>query len=116
MAKIQEVFDKIQSIKEKQKEIKAVYRDALANSAAYQNALEDHNSAKEKKKQAEESIKSDFSKEFEKLEEIKYDLETENILLSDIALNHITKGEKIEVVDSYDNKYEPLFSVKFRKI
>lgn len=116
MAKIQEVFDKIQSIKEKQKEIKAVYRDALANSAAYQHTLDEYNSAKEKKKQTEESIKSDFSKEFEKLEELKHDLETENILLSDIALNHITKGETIEIKDSYDNKYEPLFSVKFRKV
>lgn len=116
MAKIQEVFDKIQTIKDKQKKIKAVYRDALKNSAAYEKAMDEYNTAKGRKKQIEDSIKSDFSKELEELEEIKYDLETENILLSDIALNHIMKGETIEITDSYNNKYEPLFTVKFRKV
>ena len=37
-------------------------------------------------------------------------------MMSDIALNKIMKGETVEITDQYDNKYEPLFSVKFRKI
>jgi uncharacterized protein with ParB-like and HNH nuclease domain len=116
MTKIQDVFDKIQKIKIKQREIKAIYRDALASSAEYQRVSDGLKEMKEKKKRIEDSIKSDFGKEFDKLEEFKCDLETENLLLSDIALNHVMKGEVIEVVDSNDNKYEPLFSVRFRKV
>ena len=116
MKKIQDVFDRIQEVKNKQKDIKSIYKDALDNSHGYQEIVAELKELKEKKKKIEGVIQSDFRSEFVKLDAIKLDLETDSMLLSDIALNHVMKGELIEVSDNRDNKYEPIFSVKFRKI
>lgn len=116
MPKIQDVFNRIQETKNKQKELKAIYKDALANSFEYQDIADKIKKLKEKKKEIESAISSDFSSEFAKLDSIKLDLESDNLMLSDMALNHVMKGELIEIKDADDNKYEPLFNVKFRKI
>ena len=68
-----------------------------------------------KKKQIENSIKQDFSGEFQKLDDFKIDLESDNTMLSDAAFSKLVKGETVAVVDEYDNNYEPLFTVKFKK-
>ena len=58
-----------------QKDIKAMYRDALKNSSSYQETLEEIKSFKEKKKKIEDGIKDDFVKEFDKLEIINKKIE-----------------------------------------
>jgi predicted nuclease with TOPRIM domain len=116
MERIQEVFNKIEEIKKEQREIKKSYRDALSNSQEYQGVIEKLNTLKERKKQIEEDVKDDFGGEFTRLEDLKIDLEAEKEMLSDIALNKLVKGEKLEIKDKYDNQYEPIFSVKFKKL
>lgn len=116
MENIQTVFNRIRESKKEQKSIKTMYREALENSEEYQKTVEDLNILKEKKIQIESAIKSDFSSEFTKLENIKVDIITDLELLSDIALNHLVKGETISVQDEKKNSYEPVFSVKFKKI
>ena len=51
MANIQEIFNRIQETKNKQKEIKAMYRDALANSFEYNEVTDKLKKLKEKKKE-----------------------------------------------------------------
>ena len=75
MANIQEVFNRIQETKNKQKEIKVMYRDALANSFEYNEVTDKLKKLKEKKKEIENGIKSDFTSELDKLYRIKIDLE-----------------------------------------
>ena len=116
MANLQEVFDRIQKSKQEQKEIKSMYRDALANSKVYQTTVEDLKTLKEKKKKIEDQIKEDFRSEFDKLDTLKADIENDNMLLSDAAITKLMKGETVEVTDNKDNKYEPLFSVRFKRI
>jgi len=116
MSKIQEVFTRIQEIKRKQKDIKKTYRDALSTSHEYQEIQEKVKVLRDRKKVIEESIRSDFRSEFDKLEEYKNEINNDNMVMSDLAINGLTKGEMIEISDEYDNKYEPLFSVKFQKI
>ena len=116
MENIQEIFNRIQEKKSKQREIKGSYKDALANSSEYQDIKNKLESIKSRKKEVEEKVKYDFKEEFNRLERIKTDIESDNILLSDIALNHVVKGKLIEITDTNQNRYEPLFSVKFRKI
>jgi|SRR3989344_682749 len=116
MENIQTVFSRIRESKKKQKDIKAMYRDALANSQEYQETIEQMKQLKEKKKQIESGIQSDFSGEFSKLENIKVDIATDYELLSDIAINKLVKGETVSVQDERKNAYEPVFSVKFKKI
>lgn len=115
MPKIEEIFNRMQEAKKEQRSIKSMYKDALFSSPDYKKILDDYNDLKRKKKQIEAGIQEEFGADFQKLDEIKLDLETDKELLSDMALNKYVKGESVEIVDQYDNKYEPIFSVKFRK-
>lgn len=116
MANIQEIFNRIRETKKQQKDIKSIYRDALLNSHEYQALLEQIKKIKEKKKEIENGIRADFRSEFDKLERIKIDIESDNELLSDASLNQLLKGQSINLVDEHSVKYEPVFSVKFKKI
>lgn len=115
MSRLQDVFNRIQKTKKEQKEIKAMYRDALTNNHRYQELLEEIKTLKEKKKKMEESIQDDFRSEFNKLETLKTDVENDILLMSDLAINKLIKGEPVEITDEKDNKYEPTFSVRFKK-
>ena len=112
----QEIFNRINELKKKQKDIKSMYRDALTNSGEYQALVDEINGLKDKRKKIEEGIKSQFNSEFDQLDEMKADIESDQILLSDVAINHIMKGEKLEIIDDKQNRYEPVFNVKFKKI
>ena len=116
MQNIQEIFNRIQVAKKKQKDIRTAYKDALASSLEYQELTEKLRTMREKKKQIEQTTKEQFSGEFIKLEDLKIDIESDQEMLNDIALNKVMKGESIEIRYEYDNEYEPLFSVKFRKM
>ncbi len=116
MANIQEIFDRMQATKKEQRELKKVYRDSLANSASYQRVVEDLKALKEKKKDLEQAIKDDMRSEFDKLERLKVDLESDKELINDLALNQMLKGQAIDIKDQHENQYEPIFSVKFKKI
>lgn len=115
MQDIQEIFNRIQEIKKKQKDIRSAYKDALAASGEYVEIAEKIKTLRDRKKQIEATVKEDFSGEFTKLEDFKIDLESDMTMLSDAALTKLMKGETVEVKDEYDNSYEPVFSVKFKK-
>jgi uncharacterized coiled-coil DUF342 family protein len=113
---IQEVFDRIQKTKKEQKELKNMYRDALNNSGAYQRSLEELKKLREEKKKYEDGVKKEFSSEFDKLEILKNELMNDGQLLSDMVMSQVAKGQKVEIKDEYDTQYEPLFSVRFKKV
>jgi len=115
MQNLQEVFTRIQQTRKKQKDIRSSYKEALMNSAEYQEILEKMKTMRERKKQIEGTIRGEFSSEFTKLDDMKVDLESDNVLMSDIAMSKLMKGETVEVEDEYQNKYEPIFLVKFKK-
>ncbi|OGH68343.1 MAG: hypothetical protein A3I29_00885 [Candidatus Magasanikbacteria bacterium RIFCSPLOWO2_02_FULL_44_11] len=115
MATIQEIFIRIGETKKKQKDIRAAYKDALATSLEYQELTDKLKTLREKKKQIEGSVKQQFSSELTKLDDFAIDLASDQELLNDAALTTLMKGETVEVMDEYENKYEPVFSVKFKK-
>ena len=68
-----------------------------------------------KKKRLEVQIKQDFRSEMENLDRLKQDIQSNNVLISDMALTSLMKGQTITITDENDVKYEPQFSVKFKK-
>ena len=116
MANLEQVFGRITEIKKQQKDIKTSYKDALVTSQSYQDVVEELKKLKDKKKNIEQAMRGDFSYELQKLEDLKIDLASEQEVLSDIALTKLMKGESISLKDKYDVEYEPVFSVKFKKI
>jgi hypothetical protein len=115
MSNIQETFNRIQKTKAEQKELKAMYRDALSNSANYQRVLEEYKKLREEKKKRENDIKEEFRSELDKLEVIKNELANDSQVLSDMIMAKIAKGEKIEIKDANETQYEPIFKVILKK-
>ena len=115
MQNIQEVFDRIQKKKKKIKEIKSMYRDGLKNEPRYKALLEEIKELKEKKKQIETNVQVDMGEAYDKLEILQEDVNSDQQLLSDIAMNNFLDGKTVEVVDEYNNKYEPEFKVVLKK-
>lgn len=115
MVDIQEIFNRIQQTKKKQKDIKTLYSDALKSSQEYQEVIEKIKALRERKKQIEAETKSQFAAEFNQLDAYKVDIEADTTLLSDAAVSLIMKGEKVEVQDEFHNNYDPIIVVKFKK-
>lgn len=110
-----EVFKRIQDRKKEQRELKAIYRDALSVNGEYQRILEELADLKIKKKKLEQSVQADFKSEFDKLEGLKLNIAGDNQLLSDLALQQLASGEPISIVDENKVEYEPVFTVRFKK-
>lgn len=116
MSNLQEVFLRIREIKKEQKKLKESYRDALLNSTEYKQISDNLKDLRNRKKQIETDIRTQFSSEFTRLDDLKIDLESDAEMLSDIALTQLMKGETVKVKDEYEVEYEPMFTVKFKKI
>ena len=116
MQDLQSIFNRIQEAKKKQKDLKAMYSDALSTAQEYQEIKEKMKTMRDRKKQIEVTIKEQFVSEMTKLEDLKIDIESDMELLSDMAMTQLMKGETLEIKDEYDNGYEPTFKVKFKKV
>ena len=115
MMELQEIFNRIKENKKKQKDIRSAFKDALASSMEYKEITDKIITLREKKKRIEGEIRSGLNSELGQLDDIKHDISTDAELLSDTALSMIMKGQTVAVKDEYDNDYEPIFSVKFKK-
>jgi len=115
MQNIQEVFVRIQQHKKKMKDLKTSYSDALRTVQEYVEISEKLKTLREKKKQIENTIRQDFANEFQQIEDLKIDIESDQEMLNDIALTTVMKGETVAVTDEYEQSYEPVFQVKFKK-
>lgn len=116
MQDLQGVFNKIQESKKRQKDLRAMYKDGLMSSGEYQDVLEKMKSLRETKKRIETAVKEQFAHEITELEDLKIDIESDMEMLSDIALSKLVKGESLELTDADQNNYEPVLTVKFKKM
>jgi acetolactate synthase small subunit len=112
MRSIQEVFRHIQEKKAEQREINKFIREALASSSEYQDIKHKLEALRERRKVLEANARSPYE---EKLDLIKLDLRDSYQNLSDIALNTMMKGERVEIMDTEKGKFEPVFSVRFKR-
>jgi hypothetical protein len=116
MAHLQEIFDRIKCYKKEKSEISESYRDALNNSEAYQNTLDELRRLKAKKKSIEERIQEECSGDYSKIKNLQKEIIEDNQRMSDLAVRQMMKGESVEIMDSFNNKYEPIIKVTFKKI
>ncbi len=115
MKDIQGVFDRIREIRKEQKELKEMYKDALVQADKYEEITEQIKELREQKKQIEARIQAEMGKAYEKLEDLKHEMESEKEMMNDIAISTLMKGETVVVTDEYQNSYDPQYSVKFKK-
>jgi hypothetical protein len=116
MQNIQEVFIRIQENKKKLKDLKSTYKDALDTAPGYKEVVDQLKVLREKKKHIENQVKENFSAEFTKIDDITIDIQSDQEMMSDIALTTVMKGETVSVKDQYEQEFEPTFAVKFKKV
>lgn len=116
MQDIQSIFNRIEENKAKMKDLSSIVKDALATSQAYVDASEEAKVLTEKKKSIKKEIEAGLGDVLTKLQDIKIDIESDQELLSDAAMTMLTQGQSIAIADKYENEYEPVFKVKFKKI
>ncbi len=63
----------------------------------------------------ETEVKEDSASNFKKIDALQMHVKTDNELISDIAINKLMAGETVEIVDTDSQRYEPIFTVKFKK-
>ncbi|MDP2631269.1 MAG: hypothetical protein Q8P30_00695 [Candidatus Uhrbacteria bacterium] len=114
MSQLEEVYTRLDENKKKRRDINKMYKDELSHSVRHKDLLEEIKVLRDEKKSIENEIK-EGSPEFRELEDIKIDIQTDQELLSDIALNMYTNKEIVEIIDEYDNKWYPVFKVAFKK-
>ena len=115
MQKVQEVFNKIREMKKEQKDIRDMYKDALVQADKYEEIVEEIKVLREKKKEIEARVQAQLGRSWEKLENLKLEIETQKEMLNDIAISTLMKGETVAVKDEFDNAYEPIWKVNFKK-
>ena len=115
MQNLQEIFNRVQKKKKEIKEIKAMYKDGLKAEAKYKDIVEEIKVLKDKKKQIETNVQVDMGEAYDKMETMQSDVNADLQMLSDIAMTTLMDGKTGEVVDEYNNRYEPEFKVNLRK-
>ena len=115
MQDIQEVFTRLQQNKKRLKDLRNSYKEALAGSQSYVELLEQMKVMKAKKSQLETEVRGNFANEFSEMEDIKIDVASDTEMIADMALTKMMKGEEIDIKDEYENEYQPIFAVKFKK-
>ena len=115
MQDIQTVFNEIREMKKEMKELRAMYKDALSQTDDYPEIVEKMTELRDKKKQLETKVQNQMGKAYERLEELKSEVAANEELLNDIAMTTLMDGKTVEVVDEFSNKYEPSYTVRFKK-
>ena len=93
-----------------------MYKDALSNNDEYSEITEKITELREKKVAIENKIKDQLGKAWEKFEDIESDVKAQRVMMSDVAMTNLMDGKTVEITDKFGNKYEPVWSVKFKKV
>lgn len=115
MLDMQQIFSEIREAKKEIKNLRARYKDALAQTDKYEETTEKVKELREEKKTIETKVQQQLGKAYEKMEELKAEVAAKEELLNDIAITTLMDGKTVEVVDEFQNKYEPIYVVKFKK-
>ncbi len=114
MAKLEEVYRRLEKNKKKKREIGKMLKDELTHSSRYKEITEEMAALREEKKGIEQDVRAGSS-DFDKLDGLKLDIQTDQEILADVALNMYTKDENVEIIDEHDQAWYPVFKVSFKK-
>ena len=114
MKDLKEVYNRLKLKKAERKDLRTSFQDELKNNKRYQELLEQILALKIEKKAIENEV---LSRELDKakLEELNLDIKTDAEMLTDITLNMFLAQEPVEILDEVNNKWTPVFAVRFRK-
>ena len=115
MPDLKEIHARIRAKKDEKKKVNVIFKDVLAGSKSYQEVLDEIRKLLTKKTQLKQELWSDFGKELEQLERLAIDLKSDEVLLTDLSLTMLMKGQALDLTDENDVKYEPVFRITYKK-
>lgn len=116
MRDIQEIYSELEENKKEQKEIRREYKDALGNANEFLETEEKLRELKEKKKQIESITQSRMGGRWDEFEKLKARAKELDEMITDVAMSTLMDGKTVAVKDQYDNSYEPVYKITFRRI
>jgi len=115
MKDIQEIFNELQGLKKQTKEARKDYRNILTQDPEYQSILDDMEEFKINKKAIEIEAQSSLGSTWDKLEENKQKIKDLEQIITDVAMTDLMNGKTVEVRDEWDNLFEPIYKINFKK-
>jgi len=115
MAQLEQVYQRLQQAKARRRELMKMMKDELSHHQQHQELVEEMKKLREEKKTIEQDLRMNALGIEAELDELKTEIQSDTELLADVALNMYTQGENVEIVDSDDNRYVPLFRVTFKR-
>jgi len=114
MPNLEDVYKRLEKNKKRKREIGKMISDELSHDSRYQEIKEEVKTIREEKKAIEQTIKAN-APNFAEFEELKVEIQTDQEVLSDLALNMYMKDQSVEIKDEYDQSWYPNFKVTFKK-
>ena len=114
MSTLEDIYARLEKNKKRRKEINKMLKDELSHSSRYQEISDEMKTLREEKKGIEQDVRAGNS-DVAELEELKAEIQTDQELLADQALNMYVKNEAVEIKDEYDQTWYPVFKVNFKK-
>ncbi|MBI4256470.1 hypothetical protein HY626_00240 [Candidatus Uhrbacteria bacterium] len=114
MPSLEDIYHRLEKNKKRRKEINKMLKDELSHASRYQEIVDEIKTLREEKKGIEQDVRAGNS-DIAELEELKVEIETDQELLADQALNMYVKNETVEIKDEYDQTWYPVFKVNFKK-
>lgn len=114
MQSLTDVHKRLQMKKKQRREITSSFQDELRSNARYMEILEKIEELKAEKKSIENEARA-RDMDVAKLDELKVDIQSDTILLADIALNLYVQQMPVEIVDDVNARWVPVFGVRFKK-
>ncbi|MBI2550926.1 hypothetical protein HYV73_01100 [Candidatus Uhrbacteria bacterium] len=115
MQSLQEVYTQLEACRKEKKELMKMIKDELSQHDKHRELSETMKTMKMEKKAIEDTVLVKSQGSGERMKEIAAEMAAYQELMSDIALNMYVKNETVELMDAYEQKYEPVFVVKFKK-
>jgi hypothetical protein len=115
MQDIKEIHKQLEEKRKELRELNKMMRDELAASKEYCDKVEEAKTIRDKKKSIENEIQGRNSEALGKIDLLKLEIKTFAETLSDVAINKYAARESVEFMDDHNNRWSPVFSVKFKK-
>lgn len=110
---LEAVYKRLQEKKRKRRDLNKSFQDELSVHPRYQEIVEELKKLREEKKSIENEVRS--SADVAELEALKADIKGDMEMLADITLNKFLAQENVEIVDDFNTRWVPAFSVRFKK-
>lgn len=114
MPKLEEIYKRLEINKKRRRELNKMLKDELAHHPEHQEIVDEMKTLRERKKGIEQDIRAN-TPDIQELDDIKIEIQTDQELLADLALNMYANNETVEITDEYEQTWYPVFKVSFKK-